>query len=441
MITGLIVTEAHSIGGKRMAKRKRKLGRGVAMVGAGMSPFGIRPDVTNRELFAEAFLDMKDSVDKGLDPEEIEALYVGNCGSEMWESQSVIGALCASEIGLSPRPALKVEDACASSSVAVREGIIGIASGLYDMVLAGGTEKMSVLSTDWTTMALACGSDTSCESSAGFTFPGLYASMATAHMEKYGTIHDDLLKVAIKNHSNGALNPKAHFPMTIKGVMDMRIAKAKEKGSPVPSWADELEFLNDPRYNPVIAWPNTLFDCCPITDGAACILLVAEEISKRFTDTPIRIIGTGQASGYNLHDRDTLTSIPAAQAAAQQAYEMADVGPQDIKIAEVHDCFTIAEVMAIADLGFFREGKAAAAAAGEGKTARDGIKPINVSGGLKCKGHPVGATGAAQVVEIFQQMRGEAGQRQVTNMDINLALNHNIGAHGTTAVVQIFERR
>ena len=424
-----------------MAKRKRKLGRGVAMVGAGMSPFGIRPDVTNRELFAEAFLDMKDSVDKGVDPREIEALYVGNCGAEMWESQSVIAVLCANEIGLSPRPALKVEDACASSSVAVREGIIGIASGLYDMVLAGGTEKMSVLPIDWTTMALACGSDTTYESSAGFTFPGLYASMATAHMEKHGTTHDDLLKVAIKHHSNGALNPKAHFPMTIKDVMNMRIAKAKEKGGSVPSWADELEFLNDPRYNPVIAWPNTLFDCCPITDGAACILLVAEEIAKDFTDTPIYIIGTGQASGHNLHDRDTLTSIPAAQFAAQQAYEMADVGPQDIKIAEVHDCFTIAEVMAIADLGFFKEGKEAATAAAEGKTARDGIKPINVSGGLKCKGHPVGATGAAQVVEIFQQMRGEAGQRQVTNMDVNLALNHNIGAHGTTAVVQIFERR
>jgi acetyl-CoA C-acetyltransferase len=424
-----------------MAKRKRKLGRGVAMVGAGMSPFGIRPDVTNRELFAEAFLDMKDSVDRGIDPQEIEALYVGNCGAEMWESQSVIAGLCASEIGLSPRPALKVEDACASSSVAVREGIIGIASGLYDMVLAGGTEKMSVLPIDWTTMALACGSDTAYESSAGFTFPGLYASMATAHMEKYGSTHDDLLKVAIKNHSNGALNPKAHFPMTIRDVMNMRIAKATEKGAPVPSWANELEFLNDPRYNPVIAWPNTLFDCCPITDGAACILLVAEEIAKNFTDNPICIIGTGQASGHNLHDRDTLTSIPAAQFAAQQAYEMAEVEPQDIKIAEVHDCFTIAEVMAIADLGFFKEGKEAATAAGEGKTTRDGIKPINVSGGLKCKGHPVGATGAAQVVEIFQQMRGEAGQRQVMNMDINLALNHNIGAHGTTAVVQIFERR
>lgn len=424
-----------------MAQGKRRLGRGVAIVGAGMSAFGTRPDVTNRELFAEAFTDMKRSVDKGFDPREIEALYVGNCGAEMWESQSVMGNLCADIIGLTPRPARKVEDACASSSVAVRDGLIAIASGLYDMVLVGGTEKMTSLPINWTTMALACGSDTAFEGSVGFTFPGLYAAMATAHMHTYGTTHDDLLQVAIKNHHNGALNPKAHFPMTIKDVMDMRAAKAKEKGGPVPTWADEMEFLNDSRYNPVIAWPNTLFDCCPVTDGAACLLLVAEEIAHEFSGTPIYIIGTGQASGHNLHDRDTLTSIPAAKLAAQQAYEMAGVGPRDIKIAEVHDCFTIAEVMAIADLGFFEEGKEAATAASEGKTARDGVKPINVSGGLKCKGHPVGATGAAQMVEIFQQMRGEAGNRQVTTMDIDLALNHNIGAHGTTAVVQIYERR
>ncbi|MBW2076960.1 MAG: hypothetical protein JRI71_05325 [Deltaproteobacteria bacterium] len=424
-----------------MAQGKRRLGRGVAIVGAGMSAFGTRPDITNRELFAEAFTDMKDSVDKGFEHQDIEALYVGNCGAEMWESQSVMGNLCADIIGLTPRPARKIEDACASSSVAVRDGLIAIASGLYDMVLVGGTEKMTSLPINWTTMALACGSDTTFEGSVGFTFPGLYAVMATAHMEAYGTTHDDLLRVAIKNHSNGALNPKAHFPMTIKQVMEMRAAKAEEKGGPVPTWSDEMEFLNDPRFNPVIAWPNTLFDCCPITDGAACLLLVAEEIAREFTDVPIYIIGTGQASGHNLHDRDTLTSIPAAKLAAEQAYEMAGVGPGDIKMAEVHDCFTIAEVMAIADLGFFKEGKEAAVAAGEGKTARDGQKPINVSGGLKCKGHPVGATGAAQMVEIFQQMRGEAGERQVTATDIDIALNHNIGAHGTTAVVQIYERR
>ncbi len=420
---------------------QRKLGRGVAMVGAGMSPFGTRPEVTNRELFTEAYADMKKSVDKGFDPEDIEALYVGNCGAEMWESQSVMGVLCADAAAITPRPARKVEDACASSSVAVRDGLLAIASGMYDVVLVGGTEKMSVLPIEWTTMALACGSDTTFESSAGFTFPGLYASMATAHMHAYGTTHDDMLRVAIKNHSNGALNPKAHFPMTIEGVMKMRQAQAEKKGMPVPSWANELEFLNDPRFNPPIAWPNTLFDCCPVTDGAACILLVAEELAKNYTDTPIYIIGTGQASGHNLHDRDTLTSIPAAKIAAKQAYEMAGVTPEDIKVAEVHDCFTIAEIMAIADLGFFKEGKEAATAAGEGKTARNGVKPVNVSGGLKCKGHPVGATGAAQVVEIFEQMKGKAGERQVTSTDIDLALTHNIGAHGTTAVVQIYERR
>jgi acetyl-CoA C-acetyltransferase len=202
-----------------------------------------------------------------------------------------------------------------------------------------------------------------------------------------------------------------------------------------------MDFLHDDQYNPMVAWPLRLFDCCPITDGAACVLLVAEDIAKNFTDTPIYVTGTGQASGRALHSRDTLTSIPASQIAAKQAYEMAGVGPADIKIAEVHDCFTIAEVMAISDLGFFKPGKDAATAAAEGKTALDGIKPINTSGGLKCKGHPVGASGAGMIGEVFHQMRGEAGARQVPNMDVNLAMTHNVGAHGTTVVVQIYERR
>jgi len=249
------------------------------------------------------------------------------------------------------------------------------------------------------------------------------------------------MKVGIKNHENGALNPKAHFSSSIRGIMESRVAKAKEKGQPVPTWANEMDFLNDPNANPVIAWPMKLFDCSPVTDGASCILLAAEDIAKSFTDTPLYVIGTAHASGRALHDRDTLTSLPAAKLAAQQAYEMAGVNPKDIKIAEVHDCFTIAEIMAISDLGFFKPGLEAARAAGEGKTARDGVKPINTSGGLKSKGHPVGASGGAQMVELFQQMRGQAGPRQVPNMDVNLALNHNVGAHGTTCVVQIYERR
>jgi len=422
-------------------QKKRRLGRGVAIVGAGMSKFGVHPSENTRELFVQAFNQMMASVDRGLDPKDIEALYVGNANSELWETQTMIGGMCADWIGSVPKPAIKIEDACASSQVAIREGIMGIASGMYDIVLAGGAEKMTDLPTDETTLTIASAADTLYECSAGFTFPGLYAAMATAHMHEYGTTTDDLKRVAIKNHNNGALNPEAHFPLSIRDFMEMRAAKAKERGQPIPAWTDEMEFLRDPRFNPLVAWPLMLFDCSPVSDGAACVLLVAEEMAKSFIDTPIYIIGSGQASDRALHDRESMTSLPAAKIAAQQAYEMAGVSPQDIKIAEVHDCFTIAEIMAIADLGFFKEGKEAATAAEEGKTALDGLKPINTSGGLKAKGHPVGASGAGMAVEIFHQMRGEAGPRQVPNMDVNLALTHNVGAHGTTCVVHIYERR
>lgn len=420
---------------------KRKLGRGVAVVGAGMSKFGVRPGVSNREMFVEAFNHMRHSVDRGIDPKDIEANYVGCCGAWVWETQAGIGKWCTDWAGLVPIPSTTVDNACASASVAIRLGIIGVASGLYDVVLAGGVEKMTTLPTEETTLVLATGADTTWECYAGYTFAGLYATLATAHMHEYGTTPEDLMAVAIKNHDNGALNPMAQMPNTIRDIMKMRVAKAKEKGQPVPSWADEMGFLHDLRANPMVAYPLRLFDCCPITDGAACVLLVAEDIAKSFTDTPIYVIGTGQASGGALHDRESLTYIPASQIAAKQAYEMAGVRPKDIKIAEVHDCFTIAEVVAISDLGFFKPGKEAATAAAEGKTARDGIKPINTSGGLKSKGHPVGATGAGMIVEIFEQMRGEAGARQVPNMDVNLAMTHNVGAHGTTVVVQIYERR
>lgn len=424
-----------------MRKTKRKLGKGVALVGAGMSKFGIRPGVSNREMFVEAFGNMQASVDKGLDPKDVEANYVGCCGAWNWETQAGIAKWCTDWVGLGPIPHTTIDNACGSASVAVRNGILGIASGMYDVVLAGGTEKMTTLPTEETTLVLATGSDAIWESYAGYTFPGLYGTMATAHMHEYGTTAEDLMAVAIKNHNNGVLNPMAQYKATIRDIMEMRIAKAKKRGQPIPSWSDEMNFLHDLRYNPFVAWPLRLFDCCPITDGAACILLVAEELAQEFTDTPIHIIGSGQASGGALHDRESLTSIPATKIAARQAFEMAGVTPQAIKIAEVHDCFTIAEIMAIADLGFFSPGKEAATAAVEGKTALNGVKPINTSGGLKSKGHPVGATGASMIAEIFHQMRGEAGQRQVPNMDVDLALTHNVGAHGTTVVVQIYERR
>ena len=421
--------------------RKRKLGRGVAVVGVGISKFGILPDMDCRDIFAEAFKDLVTSVDRGIDPKDIEANYVGCCGAWNWETQAGIGKWCTDWANLVPIPSTTIDNACASSSVAIREGIIGIASGLYDVVLAGGVEKMSTLPTEMTTLVLGTGADKIWECNAGYTFPGLYATMATAHMNQYGTIPEDLMTVGIKNHNNGALNPWAQIPSSIKDIMERRKVKVREKGGAVPTWTTEMDFLHDDKYNSMVAWPLRLFDCCPITDGAACILLTSEEIAKKFTDTPIYIIGTGQASGRALHNRATLTSIPAAQIAAAQAYEMASVSPRDIKIAEVHDCFTIAEIIAIADLGFFEAGREAATAAATGKTALGGVKPINTSGGLKCKGHPVGASGAAMVIEVFHQMRGEVGARQVPNKDVNLALTHNIGAHGTTAVVQIYERR
>jgi acetyl-CoA C-acetyltransferase len=247
------------------------------------------------------------------------------------------------------------------------------------------------------------------------------------------------MNVAIKNHENGALNPNAQFGVTIPDWMEGRKASAAKKGKPVPTWNDSMEFLHDDKANPMIAWPLRLFDCSPITDGAVSLLLVSEEIASQFTDHPLYIIGSGQASDMALHDREDLTTIKAAQLASQQAYSMAGVTPDDIRAAEVHDCFTIAEVIATEDLGFFAPGEGFKVAE-DGVTARDGAKPINTSGGLKSKGHPVGASGAGQAVEIFKQMRGEAGERQVAG-DISLGLTHNVGGTGGTCAVHIFERR
>jgi acetyl-CoA C-acetyltransferase len=423
-----------------MAQRERKLGRGVAMIGAGMTKYGVYPGLSNREMFVEAFKATMKSVDKGLDPKDIEANYVGCCGAWTWETQAGIGKWCTDWAGLTPIPSTTIDNACASASVAMRQGIIGVASGLYDIVIAGGVEKMTSLPIEETTLVLATGGDIIWEGYAGYTFPGLYATMATAHMHAHGTTNEDLMAVALKNHENGALNPLAQQGFTIKDHMEMRRAKLIDKGKADPGWKTEMDFLHDANLNPDIAWPLRLFDCCPITDGAACVIFCAEDIAKNFTDKPIYVRGTGQASGGALLDRDVLTSIPATKIAAESAYKMAGVTAKDIKLAEVHDCFTIAEVMAIADLGFFPEGKEAATAAADGRTARDGEMPINTSGGLKSKGHPVGATGAGQACEVFHQMRGEAGARQVKG-DTDLMVQHNVGAHGTTVVVNVWERR
>jgi acetyl-CoA C-acetyltransferase len=423
-----------------MRGRTPRLARGVALVGAGMSKFGAFPDKTTRDLFVEAFNAMAKSVDKGLDSNDIEALYVGNFSSDLFEGQGHVAPIMADWVGLVPKPATRVEDACAASGVALREGVIAVASGLYDVVLVGGTEKMTNLPTERVTDTLAAASDAVYEASCGFTFPGLYAAIATAYMAKYGATVETFMKVGIKNHNNGALNPKAQFNKSIRDLMNSRIAKAEQKGEPAPDWKDELDFLKDPKANPVVSWPMRLFDCSPITDGAACLLLVAEDLAKDFCNDPLYIAGTGQGSDHALHEREDMTTILAARTAARQAYEMSGLTPNDIQIAEVHDCFTIAEIVASEDLGFFPPGEGYKAAE-QGVTARDGAKPINTSGGLKSKGHPVGASGAGQVVEIWTQMRGEAGPRQVPNKEIRIGLTHNVGATGGTCAVHIFQRR
>jgi len=271
-----------------------KLPRGVALVGAGMCKFGAFPDKTGRDLFVQAFQDMRASVDKGLDPNLVEMIYIGNYSSDLFEGQGHTAPIMADAVGLVPRPAVRVEDACASGGVALRQGILAIASGLYDVVLVGGVERMTKLPTAEVTDTLGTAGDTLYEIPAGLTFPGFYAAMATAYMHRYGMTPEHLMHVAIKNHNNGALNPKAQFGVTIPAWMQGRIDAAKKKNKPVPTWKDEWEFLHDDAANPMVAWPLRLFDCSPITDGAACVLLVAEERAREFTDKPILIIGSAK---------------------------------------------------------------------------------------------------------------------------------------------------
>jgi acetyl-CoA C-acetyltransferase len=417
---------------------QRKLGRGVAIVGAGMSKFGAFRGRATRELFVDAFKEMRSSVDKGLDPKEIEALYIGNYSSDLFENQGHTAPIMADWVGLAPRSATRIEDACASSGVALRQGIVAVASGLHDVVLVGGIEKMTDLPTERVTDTLATAGDVTYEIPAGFTFPGFYAAIATAYMHRYGATPETFMQVGIKNHDNGALNDKAQFGARIADVMESKRARAVKKGYPVPEWDGEMAFLHDDRANPVIAWPMRLFDCSPISDGAAALLLVPEERAHDYSDAPLYIIGTGQASDVALHDREDLTTLRAARLAAREAYDMAGIAPADVDVAEVHDCFTSAEILATEDLGFFQPGEGWRAAE-EGRTMRTGPRPINTSGGLKSKGHPVGASGAGQVIEIWKQLRGEAGARQVPGAGLGLA--HNVGGTGQTCVVHIFERR
>jgi len=383
----------------------------VSIVSAGLSKFGKLEGLYAREIFAEA---AKEAFDRcpNLDPKkDIKTLFVGHMG-ESYEHQGHTGATVADWAGLLHVPATRTETACASSGAALRAGIFAVLSGLCDTVMVGGVEKMTHRTTPEVTEYLAMASDFPFEQWHGITFPGLYALMATAHMHKYGTTEEQLAMVAVKNHHNGFLNPKAHMQkeITLEKALSSR----------------------------VIAWPLKLYDCSLITDGASCIIITKPEIAKKYTDTPIHIIGSGQASdSIGIYERESFTSLIAAKIAAKQAYEMAGIKPEDVDVAEVHDCFTIAEIIAYEDLGFCKPGEGGSLVE-SGETKLEGRLPVNTSGGLKSKGHPVGATGTAQAYEIYLQLTEQAEKRQVK--DANIGLAHNVGGSGATATVHIFRR-
>lgn len=416
-----------------------KLARKVAIIGAGMSKFGQNfPVKRTPDMWVDAWLDAVSKTDNGIEPKDVDACYVGNFSADLFNHQGHLGPYMANLVGLTPKPASRFEGACASSGIALRQAILGVASGVHDIIAVCGVETMTEVPTTIVTDTLAAAADATFEYPAGATFPGLYAAIASAHFAKYGTTPEDLMAVAIKNHENGKENPYAQMQQTIKEIMDSKIKRLQSQGQ-TADWKDEYDFLKSSS-NPFIASPLRLFDCSLVTDGAACVFIASENVAKKYTDTPIWIAGTGQGSAaLSLHDRDTLTSFIATKESSRQAYEMANVKPNDIQIAEVHDCFTIAEILAMEDLGFYEKGKAAQAVR-NGESKRDGSKPINASGGLKAKGHPVGATGAAQAVEIFKQMRGIAERNRQVKGDLDIALTHNLGGSGGTCVVTVYKK-
>jgi len=384
--------------------------RDAYVVGAGQSPFGSFPDESYRSLFLTAFERAVESVPKGFDPTDVDEAVVGTLGVG-GRQLGLSGPAVTEYVGLHGVPCTRVENACAASGYAVRQAVQAVKSGMADVVLTGGFEVMGDLSGDVTKYWLGVSGETEWERLTGTTFAGVYAQMASAYLAETDATVEDLSRVAVKNHANGAANPDAHLGFECS--------------------------LDDARGSPTVADPLNLYHCCPTSDGASAVLVVSEDVVDEYSDAPIRVAGVGAASdAVGLFHRDTYTSIPASVAAAERAYEMAGVGPDDVDFAEVHDCFAIAELLAYEDLGFCERGEAATLVR-DGVTARDGDLPVNPSGGLKSKGHPIGATGAGQVVEAFKQLAGRAGQRQIAGA--TRALTHNVGGSGGAAVVHVLE--
>jgi len=381
------------------------------LVGAGQSDYGTFPEESYRSLFRTAFDAAVENVPKGFETADVDEAFIGTLGVG-GRQLGLSGPAVTEHVGLDGVPCTRVENACAASGFATRQAVQAVKSGMADVALAGGFEIMTDMSSDATKYWLGVSGETEWERLSGTTFSGVYAQMASAHMEKHGTTREQLSRVAVKNHSNGAKNPHAQLGFECS--------------------------LDDAQSAPVVADPLNLYHCCPTSDVAACALIVSEDVVDEYTDVPIRVAGVGAGSDtVGLFQRDSYTGIPASQRAAETAYEMADVSPADLDFAEVHDCFAIAELLAYEDLGFCQKGEAGQFIE-SGATELDGDLPVNTSGGLKSKGHPIGATGAGQVVEAFKQLSGTAGERQVENP--TRGLTHNVGGSGGASVIHIFER-
>lgn len=382
----------------------------VAVIGAATTKFGELWNSSPRDLIKEATDEALQQ--SGWTINDIDAIYVGNMLSGILGGQEHLGAFVAEELG-SKAPAFKIEGACASGGLAVHNAWVSVLSGNYQRVLVVGVEKMTDHKPEETTSALmGAGSDE--ERGAGATFPSLYALIARAHMREYKTTEEEMASVSVKNHYHASLNGKAHFPFEITVEQVLK--------------------------SPMIASPLKLLDCSPVSDGAAAVVLSREEaVSKKRNVSPVWITASNVGTDtLGLQDRKSLTTLQAVKDAAKKAYETAGISKDDIDVAEVHDCFSIAEIIAMEDLGFFEKGKAAKEIT-RGKTTLGSKLVINTSGGLKASGHPVGATGVKQIVEITKQLRNEGGRKQVKNAKIGLT--HNVGGSGATAVIHILTNK
>ncbi len=377
------------------------------MVGIGKTHFGAFPDRDLRHLAVEA--GQKCLEDAGAKPEQVEAFYLGNFAGPEFVGQNHLAPYIATAMDIRGVPATRFEAACASSGSAFFHAVSAVGAGLYDIVLVTGVEKMTSQATPKVAEILAGAGDCCGEVKAGATFPALFAMIARRHMAQYGTTREQLAAVAVKNHANGARNPYAHMRKVI--TMEQAL-----NGKPVSE-------------------PLTVYDCSLVSDGAASVLIAPLERAHEFAARPARVLGIAQTSDYvALDQKPDITTFSAVREAAQKAYRMAGVSASDIEFAEVHDCFTIAEIIATEDLGFVEKGQGGPYASA-GCTALNGSRPVNTSGGLKSKGHPVGATGVAQICDVVLQLRGEAGERQIKKHSLGLA--QNLGGSGATAVVTV----